>query len=141
MTSTDGTRAFVANSCGADPSTWPSRGQSITKAPGADGGVSGDLGSDRSAAMPRACCGVSPARYGGPSREAAVALSALSLRLTEQFVQLGLNVDEVGFLAGRHDRVRALEKVGDLLDRGLEVGLAERGGKLDVQHAAARPVR
>src|ERR1700758_4749319 len=72
-----------------------------------------------------------PARYGEPGREA-----LWLLRLAEQFGQLGLDVDEVGLVAGRHDRVGALEEVGDLLDRRLEVGLAEGGGQLDVQHGA-----
>src|SRR6185437_16540827 len=82
-----------------------------------------------------------PARYGGPGREAGGALSARSLRLAQQLGQLSLDVDEVGLLARRHDRVGAREEIGDLLDRRLEVSLAEGRGQLDVQHLAAGPVR
>src|ERR1700728_4111807 len=90
--------------------------------------------------MPGACVwGALPARYGGTGREARV--SALSLGLADHVGQFGLDVDEVGLLAAGHDRVGALEEVRDLLDRRLEVGLAEGRGQFDVQHVAWHPVR
>ena len=65
--------------------------------------------------------GLSRSVTGAPDRE----VKGL-LRLADQVVELGLDVDEVGLVAGRHDRVGPLEEVGDLVDRRLEVGLAER---------------
>src|SRR5216684_4218480 len=74
----------------------------------------------------------SPARYGGTGRESWWRL----LRLPEQVGQLGRDVDEVALLALGDDRVGPRQEVGDLLDRRLEVGLAERRRELDVQDAA-----
>ena len=81
-----------------------------------------------------------PGPLRGPGPGSWWALSAL-LRLAEQLGQLGLDVDEVGLLAGRHDRVGALEEVGDLLDRRLEVGLAERErtARCSARGRASRP--
>src|SRR5690348_1143716 len=57
-------------------------------------------------------------------------------RLAQQVGQLGLDIDVVGLLAGRHHLVRLAKEVGDLLDRRLEVRLAERRRQLQVQYAA-----
>ena len=47
-------------------------------------------------------------------------------RRAEQVGQFGLNVHEVALVAGRHERVGPPQEVGDVLDRCLEVCLAER---------------
>src|SRR5262245_174848 len=57
-------------------------------------------------------------------------------RLAEQVGQFALDVDMAALVAGRDDLIRPAEEVRNVLDRRLEVRLAERGGQLDVQHAA-----
>src|SRR6516225_10387093 len=79
---------------------------------------------------PAASRGGSPGERDGPG-------SLLwSGRLAEQVGQFGFDVDVVALVAGRDDLVGPAEEVGNVLDRRLEVRLAERGGQLDVQHVA-----
>jgi hypothetical protein len=83
------------------------------------------------------CCGARGQKHHGPfgqrktrpvTGERAGKLSFLVLRrLAKQVGELGLDVDVVALLAGRHDLVSLAQEVRDILDRRLEVRLAERG--------------
>ena len=85
------------------------------------------------------CWGGVPARYGGTGPGSWRCARYCAWR-SRSVSSASTSTKSVSSPAG-DDRVGPLEEVGDLLDRRLEVGLAEGRGQLDVQHAARRAVR
>ena len=51
-----------------------------------------------------------------------------------EFGELGVDINVAGLGASRDRLISAGQEVGDLVDGSLEVGLAEGGRQLDVQH-------